>query len=331
MNPGDGDRRGAGVDRLGAVASVDAARRSALHSLERERLAADVIRALRQRGVTSLMLKGGSFALWLYGPGAVRLAGDVDLLVSPADVALAEEVLACLGFRRLPLSDLPADRPWHSHEWFQPWTGAIVDLHRTLLGANCDPGTLWSELSARAVPMPFGGCQVQVLDTTGRAVHVAMHAAQNGPFGANDDRSLGDLRRAIQVVDRPCWDDALALATRLGAREAMSAGLRLVPEGAQLADELGLTPPVSLEIRLRAKGAGPEALAIAWFLQLHGRARVRWVLSKLFPPPSFQRAWNPMAQRGRSGIVLAYAQRVVWLARRSPGALAAVFREGRSP
>ena len=55
---------------------------------------ADVLRAFERVGARALLLKGASIARWLYAEGEPRTYVDCDVLVAPADVAAAEEVLA---------------------------------------------------------------------------------------------------------------------------------------------------------------------------------------------------------------------------------------------
>ena len=56
---------------------------------------ARVVRALRDRGVRPLLLKGPAVATWLYAENPrVRAYTDVDLLVAPTDRETAEAVLA---------------------------------------------------------------------------------------------------------------------------------------------------------------------------------------------------------------------------------------------
>ena len=62
--------------------------------------AARVAKALGERGIRSLLLKGPSLAQWLYGDGPYRDYVDVDLLVSPEDFVGAGKVLTELGLER---------------------------------------------------------------------------------------------------------------------------------------------------------------------------------------------------------------------------------------
>src|SRR2546423_854023 len=117
----------------------------AIAALRVDEVAAEVIGALREAGVPSILMKGASTAAWLYGDGSPRAYVDCDLLVAPADHAAAEATLSELGFE-VGVAD--RDTPgWRlpSHEWFRGQE--IVDLHRTLIGAEASPARAWAVLS----------------------------------------------------------------------------------------------------------------------------------------------------------------------------------------
>src|SRR2546423_12176731 len=63
-------------------------------------VASDVVARLRQAGVRAVLLKGASFADWLY-PNGARMYVDVDLLVRPDRAPAAEALLRELGYSQL--------------------------------------------------------------------------------------------------------------------------------------------------------------------------------------------------------------------------------------
>src|SRR5215218_6100219 len=156
---------------------------------------AEVITALRDAGVRPLLLKGPSIAGWLYRDGVARPYGDSDLLVSPGSYRRAGAVLRELGFRSLGYLS-------QQHSDSDAWTRsdhAYVDLHRSLVGAGASPEIVWKEVAAANTQLlRVGGTNVEVLGIPGRALHVALHAAQHG---VDDEQPLQDLRRAVRTVD----------------------------------------------------------------------------------------------------------------------------------
>src|SRR5437764_4658153 len=84
------------------------------HSLLIDRVTAEVVDALRAEGVPCVVLKGATVARWLYSDATARPYSDADLLVPPAALSSAEEVLGNLGFEpERGQSELPAH--WSMH------------------------------------------------------------------------------------------------------------------------------------------------------------------------------------------------------------------------
>ena len=207
-------------------------------ALSVDTVTAEVVTELASHGVRSILLKGPSFASWLYSDGSVRPYADVDLLIAPATVHAARGVLDELGFR--PLFD--------SSDYFVRDLDA-VDLHCSLKGIAARKEVLWETLSATAVPHEVAGAQVEALSIPARTFHVALHAAQHGPAW---ETPMEDLRRALDILPLATWQSAAALADELAATGAFATGLRLSPDGAAVAEQLHLAADVSVRTHLRA-------------------------------------------------------------------------------
>jgi Uncharacterised nucleotidyltransferase len=289
---------------------------------------AEVVTALRDAGIRPLLLKGPSIAGWLYGDGAARPYGDSDLLVSPGSYRPAENALRALGFRPLGyLSQGHVD----SQAWLRHSDNASVDLHRSLVGVCASPDVLWEELAVKTETLRVGGIDVEVLGMPGRALHIALHAAQHG---VDHERPLQDLGRAIRNVDEQVWREATELARRVDALAAFATGLRLDdPAGRRLVEHLQVPADRPPLVALRA---GPDVRAATTLERLASegplRARARLLLGALFPSPGYMRKWAggrawPWARtalQGGLGLWLAYIWRLIWLLVRLPRAIAAV-------
>ena len=159
----------------------------------------------------------------------------------PKDRLAAGEVLAGLGYvdfvKTSGLRVFPDDP--HADLWVQRTERSLspVDLHWRLPGCEADPVRLWGALWARRTWVDLDGLRAPALDRTGLSLHVALHAAQHG---TEDRKAMGDLGRGLSRWSVEVWRDAAQLAAEVGAREAFSAGLRLLPAGAALANQLGL-------------------------------------------------------------------------------------------
>jgi hypothetical protein len=289
----------------------------------------EVLSSFEQVGAEALLLKGASIAHWLYTEGEPRTYIDCDLLIAPRGVVAAEEVLSALGFRR-QFDDREMPSWWREHAtaWVRDGDGLTVDLHRTLPGVGVDDEAMWRALSAERDVVVVAGRPVLTLTLRGRALHVALHAAQHGAGWA---RPMADLERALAAGDEDLWAAAAALAAELDAGDAFAAGLRLAPAGAQLAVRLRLPPPRSVDAELRAGSPPPLALGFEQLARADGtRARAEIVWRKLVPPASFVRHWDPAGGDSRVGLVRAYVRRPLWIMRRVPRGLEAWWRARRS-
>lgn len=305
----------------GTLETVNADFMAAARALRLDRVAATAVERLRAAGVPSILLKGATIATWLYDAGEPRPYRDVDLLVSPSQAQRAKEVLAELGYAHAMRGAHPAEVGPKEEELFGP-DGVCIDLHLGFLGMNAPLQRCWDILVRRTERFQLGGgTQVQVLDLPARALHLALHAAQNGPI---DAKAIADLERGLVKVDRDGWRAAARLADELEASEAFAAGLRLVPRGAALAEELGLTRRMTVELALRTRSAPQTALFFERLGRVPGvRKKVALLARKLFPTTVWMRANSEMARRGRLGLVCAWLLHPFSVLKRFPAALLA--------
>jgi Uncharacterised nucleotidyltransferase len=302
--------------------ALDARVEAAADNIRVDAATAEVVDAFGARGVPSILLKGPSIARWLYAGDEPRSYRDCDLLVPPRHARGAESTLADLGFeRRFDDTRMPDWWREHASEWFRGRDGVTVDLHRTLPGAGVDDETVWGAISEDVEAMTVAGRPAAVLSLPARALLVALHAMHHGREWGTP---LSDLERALDVVGDDTWRAAAHLADRLDATDAFAIGLRLHLRGAELADRLHLAAAVSVQATLLARTPPPVALGIEQLARAQGIRRLAAILArKFFPPPDFIRHWHPMASTGRTGLLLAYLYRPLWILRRSPPAFRA--------
>jgi hypothetical protein len=288
-------------------------------SLHLDAVTTEVVLALREAGIPSVLLRGPAIAQWLYEEATERSYVDVDLLIPYDVVQAAEKYLSGLGFSDLTVEGvLPHDRPTYAHTWARRRDGATVDVHYTLLGAQLEPKLVWEVLAGETEATSLEGAAVRILTKPGRALVVALHAAHHGVLVG---KPLDDLARALELLPAEVWEQASALAARLEATSAFATGLSLLPPGEAVARRLGLPDERSTETVLRASTPPPMALGFDWLASTPGpRAKLGLVTRKIVPAPAFMRARSPLARRGRVGLAVAYVWRVLWLARHaSPG------------
>ncbi len=289
-------------------------------------LAVEAIRAFRAHGVDPILLKGPAIAHWIYPEDEPRAYGDVDLLVPLDAWESCHTALAELGYAdTLGAMGHPG---MESHSGF-PWGRGddCVDLHCTLWGVMATPTEVWAELEPSAVPIRLAGVEVRALSPEARALHVALHAAQDG---GRHPKGMADLERALAVLPESTWHTAAEIAGRLDATAAFATGLRLCEDGARITEELSLEEG-SVAGVLRAS-AVPLAEGLEHLASTPGaRAKLRLAVAELFPSAAFMRWWAPrLARGGRAGLVLAYLWRPVWIALRAAPAVLAWRRARRA-
>ena len=291
---------------------------AAARSLRADAVAAEVATAFARAGVPSILLRGASIVRHLYRKDETRVYDDADLLISGAAAAQAGDLLRELGFHDVTgLGRGASDRPAWSSTWQRDRDAGNVDLHWTLVGARADSQVVWRVLVAQVEPLVVARRSVSGLNAPAAAVVVAMHAAQHGLGVA---RVREDLARGVSLLPRETWRLATRLAEEIDALDAYTFGLRMLPEGGQLADDLRLRARPSVETILRSDAAPPTALGFDWLSQTPGlRAKARLVREKLVPDRAFMRVWFPPARRGNPlALALGYAWRPLWLLVHAP-------------
>jgi hypothetical protein len=291
-------------------------------------LTAEVASAFTSEGIGTVVLKGPVLARWLY-PGEVRPYIDSDLMVALANRARAVSVLERLGFAEhcawmpTPLSLDPGGTA------FNRPGGGMVDLHCQLPGLDGDPDAIWGRFAASAERQVIAGVELRVPDRDMLLLHVVLHAAHHANLV--DGKPLEDLRRAIAAVEETEWSSALELARAYQGVPAFAAGMRLLPEGADLARRLGLGEVRSLqhEIRREDNVIAEELYALLSADVGIGRKLVI-AASDVFPRPDYMRWWSPLARRGKLGLAGAYLWRTIWIIGQAPGTVHTLWRIQRA-
>jgi hypothetical protein len=290
--------------------------KAAAKALQLDVITAEVVSALEQAAVGVLLLKGPSILRRLYGRDH-RSYIDIDLLVEPRCWSVAVGVLEALGFLPVHPGARRTETASHSKD-FQRQDVAL-DLHYTLSGVSVSDEEAWDHLVAQTVAVEVGGRPMTCLNDTGLALHIALHSVQNGRRTQQTDE---DLRRAVTMIPVQAWREASHLARQLHCDDHFAAGLRLCPEGRQIASELQLDQPSRLA-RLKGSAAPQDVI---WIEQLavmpSWRAKATTVLWELFPSRGGLLVVSPLARRGPLGVAAAYLLRPFIVAFR--GAIALV-------
>lgn len=290
-----------------------------------DQAAGQVIDALHRQDVRPILLKGASFARWLYEESGARSYVDVDLLVAPDQLATAGEVLAGLGYALRCPGAAHGEQADHAAEWDRPGSPS-VDLHNTMSARlGVDPSRCWEIISSQTQQAVVGGRTAEVLAPAALALHVVLHAE------AGKRKTLDDLERALSRLTADEWRTALELAQALDAVPAFGIGLRLLPEGAAMADALGVPEEASVELVLQASSTALLARPFDQVARAQGiRAKAAVVAREVIPTPSFIRLWFPPAREGRLGLIVGYLYRLVWVPWHAPQGLRSWRRARRA-
>jgi hypothetical protein len=287
-------------------------------------LTAEVAGAFGGEGIETLVLKGPVLAKWLY-PGEVRPYVDTDLMVAPDDRARAVGVLGRLGFMELsPWMPRPLSLDPGGTAFNRPGDGT-VDLHCQLPGLDGDPGAIWGRLAASTARQVIAGVELRVPDRDTVLLHVVLHAAHHA--NQVDGKPLEDLRRALALVADTDWCSALEFARAYQGVAAFAAGLRLLPEGENLACRLDLGEVRSFQHEIRRED---NVIAEELYTLLSDETGIRRKLviaaNDIFPRPDYMRWWSQLARHGKLGLVGAYLWRMIWIIGQAPAAINTLWR-----
>jgi len=307
----------------------DAATATALR-LRVDSWTAEVVSALRARGIRAVLLKGPVIARWLYGAfPADRVYCDCDLLVGPDDIVSARALLTELGFSAQEHPLIEVDEH-HARIFLRASDGANVDLHRTLHGMeHLAPRRVWAMVGCHLSQIDVGGAAVDVPDAVLRTLNVALHP---GPADGPASQAWHDLELALEQVEDTTWQAAVDLARELGIEHELAARLRRLAAGAQLADRLMITTRGSEYYNLvGAVAAGRTSASVYSISLLRSQptrtAAVTYALAKVFPPTEQLRHQHALARRGAAGVLIARGLRIILIGGRLPAALIAYRRE----
>lgn len=289
-----------------------------------------VLRALRERDVPVLLLKGAALGETVYPDPVLRHSHDIDLLVRPRDRAAAAGALAGIGFERKGDPYAADDEEVHVHR-----SGLPVRLHARLFRPrphDVDREGLWR----RRGRLSAGGERAYGLSPADALLHALGHAS----YCPGRDTLLWvcDASLILRSTSEPDWERLVEAAA--SARLAIPVHLMLE----YLAEELDAPVPSGVlgDLRARARTAerferdlalsaaresrrsglgkmlaaatGPlEKLRLAWWILFPSPAYVRWAhgvelrrrvwLTYLLRPISVaaRRLRRGLARLGRTG------------------------------
>ena len=200
----------------------------------------------------------------------------------------------------------------------------MVDLHRGFHNVT-DTQAWWELMCRHCEVLVVEGQPVTIPDQAGCALIAALHAS-----ASPEAKPLEDLRRALRLFDDELWRRAADLAASVGANGAFTAALRRESAGAELADRLGLTvtDPIAW-FAATSFTRGTCSLTVMLAPGTWGD-RARRLRDLAFPSKTILVKIQPIAARGRGGLIVALFSRACLNAVRLPRALLAWHRASRA-
>lgn len=283
---------------------------------------AQVLAAMQEAGIPTLLLKGAHLAQTVYGDIGLRTMSDLDLLVAEADLPRAHQRLLALGYR--PPTAISSTFH-HLPELSKP--GAFtIDLHWTILPTRQNQALPSHELWQRARPLHELGQSAFGLAPEDLLLHLILHTAVQHTF-VFGLRSLYDIVAVIHhFAETLDWSQVATRAGEWQIARATSLTLTLCR------DLLGAAIPASCFTQLQAcqpaasivaqaqmvlfTGATTPMLLPHSLLQIgsraQGPAQLRQLLQSIFLPPAIMVRLYGVTP-GSLALYRAYGNRLCYL------------------
>lgn len=141
----------------------------------------EILAALSEAGIVVIILKGADLGLRIYRDPALRPMSDLDLLLAPEDIPMAELVLKRSGYQ--VCSEHLDKRLIINEVNYNPPEGKIlyVDLHWEIVAACSFYCLPYRPLRTAAVSLDAYGMPALALSPEHLLIHVCLHAYENFP------------------------------------------------------------------------------------------------------------------------------------------------------
>ena len=212
-----------------------------------------VLRLLEEHGIEAIPLKGPLLSQLYYGDYTLRQCKDLDILVRPADLQIAYEVLTNNGYQlsevlwNSPKQEAIYRQTFHHYDLYHAGRDVQVELHWRLNATGYDTETVW----ANPVMHSMGGLPVRSLSAADTFIYLCQHG------GTHQWKRLFWLFDIARIIGQEGPDFLLHTYQR-----AVEQGCeRYVLSGCQLAHALlGVPLPPLLQEAIR-QDSGIEKLA----------------------------------------------------------------------
>ena len=219
-----------------------------------------VARALHERGVPVIPLKGLHLADLVFRDISLRPMSDLDILVPRTQLEQAAEVLHSLGYGfEQDVSDAAGamlDTTKCNLGLAHPGVGTWLELHWSVSEPSDRYAALVEDAWRNAVPARFGNTDSMVMSPEFLLLHVCLHLACGHVF-LFSLHGLCDIAEIARVYPSLDWRIVAKYGARYGQGRGVAAALRLAR------DHLGAAIPDEALTSLGADTSDPEMLAAA--------------------------------------------------------------------
>ena len=163
----------------------------------------NILSAFSQNGIAAMPLKGTVLAEVLYGNPALRPMVDMDILVHPEEISLAQSLLAKLGYKQV--DPWPYwDHPFHEAPYYKKGSFTLfLELHWALDDRKL-VAVPEQDIWRRAQPIELQGFSTMTLSPEDNLLFLANHLAKQD---IDLLKSLGDIAELIKKYNEALdWD-----------------------------------------------------------------------------------------------------------------------------
>jgi hypothetical protein len=187
-------------------------------------------KVFQDNGIPVLPLKGSMLALQLYGNLALRHSGDIDLLIDPHHVGLADQILQERYHRLVPAFHLTPyqkkqfDRLFHHFGYQHDQMNIYVELHWRATYNRGSQTMDFARLQSRAHPELVAGSPLPAMSPEDNLLYLCAHGAYHYWYRLF---WLVDLAKAIQQYQGIDWNGLVATANKVGLVRPLVQGVML--------------------------------------------------------------------------------------------------------
>lgn len=190
-----------------------------------------VLRALAERSIPAMLLKGAALVRMVYGDPGLRPMTDIDLLVPRDDIERAADAMLSCGLPPVLPGSEEIYRREH-HHWVPcgtPDGSLVVELHHGLVPPGGPLEPVIEDVWRRAHPAPGTGARVLLPSPADLLLHLCIHTSSHGLFLPL--RSVCDLAETVRWAGADLdWDGLVEAAREWHAAREAYCFLRLAEE-----------------------------------------------------------------------------------------------------